>query len=371
MAAAGFSTLNMEYLRRQSESDTSSSESEFNGENAEDLSYSDLETVPDFLLLRSNELRALQLDHNEILCLPDTISSFKNLVTMDISANNMTILSPELVKLHNLKTFIARNNCFDTDSIPKDFGLMSSLEVLNLGGNNFKELPPQVTELEHLRCLYMGGNKIEEVNSSIKSLTNLEVLYLGGNCLTEIPAEVGCLHKLTALVLCDNQIQSLPPTLIHLQQLRSLSLHNNQISTLPTAIVSLNIVELSLRNNPLVDKFVQDLVYNPPTLLELAGRCIKIDGLPYSCEELPRHLVQYLDSAHHCVNIKCKGVYFSSRVEQVKFVDFCGKYRLPLLQYLCSPSCSTVISPSPSLSSDSEPEEEDNTKERMRRVLLG
>jgi len=35
------------------------------------------------------------------------------------------------------------------------------------------------------------------------------------------------------------------------------------------------------------------------------------------------------------------GVYFTARVEHVKFVDFCGKYRLPLMQYLCSPRCQT------------------------------
>lgn len=33
------------------------------------------------------------------------------------------------------------------------------------------------------------------------------------------------------------------------------------------------------------------------------------------------------------------GVFFNNRVEHVKFVDFCGKYRLPLLQYLCSRKC--------------------------------
>jgi hypothetical protein len=26
-------------------------------------------------------------------------------------------------------------------------------------------------------------------------------------------------------------------------------------------------------------------------------------------------------------------------VEHIKFVDFCGKYRIPLLQYLCSSKC--------------------------------
>ncbi|PSN49085.1 Leucine-rich repeat-containing protein 58 [Blattella germanica] len=34
-----------------------------------------------------------------------------------------------------------------------------------------------------------------------------------------------------------------------------------------------------------------------------------------------------------------KSVFFDNRVEHIKFVDFCGKYRIPLLQYLCSSKC--------------------------------
>lgn len=85
----------------------------------------------------------------------------------------------------------------------------------------------------------------------------LEVLYLGGNCLSEIPAEVGQLHRLVGLNLSDNLLQSLPPTLSSLQRLQSLNLHNNNLQTLPPQIVSLNLVELSLRKNPLVNRFVQ------------------------------------------------------------------------------------------------------------------
>ncbi len=54
-------------------------------------------------------------------------------------------------------------------------------------------------------------------------------------------------------------------------------------------------------------RFVQDLVYDPPSLLELSGRVIKVRNVPYNDEELPRNLVKYLDSAHRCVNPKCKG----------------------------------------------------------------
>lgn len=139
-------------------------------------------------------------------------------------------------------------------------------------------------------------------------LSRLEVLYLGGNCLTEIPAELGALVSLISLTLCDNQLQSIPPTLSHLQRLQSLSLHNNQLSTLPPDIISLNLIELSLRNNPLVVQFVQEFVYEPPTLLELAGRIIKLENIPYSTGDAPSQLVAYLDAAHSCVNPKCRGM---------------------------------------------------------------
>ena len=65
------------------------------------------------------------------------------------------------------------------------------------------------------------------------------------------------------------------------------------------------------------------------------------------------------------------GVYFTSCVEHVKFVDFCGKYRLPLLQYLCSPKCTSLLPTVTSSASDSETDEDDGARERMRRVLLG
>ena len=55
----------------------------------------------------------------------------------------------------------------------------------------------------------------------------------------------------------------------------------------------------------------------------------------------------------------------------MKFVDFCGKYKLPLLQYLCSPKC-TDNSPFLEASSDSESDEElAHAKARMKQVLLG
>ena len=90
---------------------------------------------------------------------------------------------------------------------------------------------------------------------------------------------MGLLSQLVSLILCDNRLVTLPSSLAYLRNLQSLSLHNNRLSTLPTGIVTLNLVELSLRNNPLVVRFVQEMTYDPPSLLELAGRVAKVKKL--------------------------------------------------------------------------------------------
>ncbi len=79
--------------------------------------------------------------------------------------------------------------------------------------------------------------------------------------------------------------------------------------------------ELSLRENPLVVRFVREMTYQPSSLLELAARVITIHRLPVAEGELPATLAHFLCSSNRCLNPKCKGVYFNSKVEHVKFVD--------------------------------------------------
>ena len=137
----------------------------------------------------------------------------------------------------------------------------------------------------------------------------LEILYLGGNHLTSLPVELGHVTSLVSLVVSDNQLTALPRSLTNLNRLQSLSLHNNRLATLPPDIIRLPLVELSLRNNPLVVKFVEELTYDAPSLLELAGRCVKLNNIEYSEEKIPASLVRYLDSAQSCVNPRCNGTH--------------------------------------------------------------
>lgn len=327
-----------------------------------------LEQVPEE---RRREVQQLLLPHNRLLVLPPPVAGFSQLHLLDISNNNLAYIGDEILGLSKLRTLLAKNNRLDEASLPKELGTLR-LEVVNFSGNQFEELPSQVLQMRSLKTLSLGGNRLKSIPAEIENVTSLEFLYLGGNFISYIPPELANLPNLSCLVLCDNRIQSVPPQLAQLHSLRSLSLHNNLLTYLPREILSLvRLQELSLRGNPLVVRFVRDLTYMPPTLLELAGRTVKSRGIPYCPWELPENLVKYLELASKCPNPKCGGVYFDSCVRHIKFVDFCGKYRLPLMHYLCSPECS---SPCSSVSSQSESDSEDEASaaaRRMQKVLLG
>lgn len=308
------------------------------------------------------EIESIILHHNQLVTFPESLTKFSNVKVLDISNNGLRSL-PNIFEFCPLTTLIAKNNCLTTESLPKAFTNCSTLRELNLSGNQIRFFPEQILDFLNLKYLYLGGNGMCNISKNIWKLSNLQVLAFGGNNLTEVPATLGKLQHLHSLVLCDNYLEGLPANIANLHNLKSLLLHKNKLRTLPPEIVALkNLTELSLRDNPLVVRFVSDMIHDPPTLLELSARTIKLHAINVKPSDVPATLLEYLNSAHHCVNPNCKGVYFDNRVEHIKFVDFCGKYRIPLLQYLCSSKCATV---------DREEVVRPSRSYLMKKVLLG
>ncbi|XP_028136975.1 leucine-rich repeat-containing protein 58 [Diabrotica virgifera virgifera] len=286
----------------------------------------------------------LILHHNQLITLPDSVYQFSNTRVLDISNNGITTL-PDVFKYLPLTSFTAKNNLLTCSSIPKSFEKCLSLIELNLSGNKLCHFPEQILDFVGLKFLYLGGNGMVEISKNIWKLQNLQMVSFGGNKLTEVPAAIGLLQHLQALVLCDNHIECLPANIANLHKLKTLLLHKNKLRTLPPEIVALkNLSELSLRDNPLIIRFVSEMSHSPSSLLELSARTIKLYNIGYGPGDIPATLFSYINSGHHCVNPHCKGVYFDNRVEHIKFVDFCGKYRIPLLQYLCSSKCANTAS---------------------------
>ncbi|CAB4063189.1 Leucine-rich repeat-containing protein 58 [Lepeophtheirus salmonis] len=262
---------------------------------------------------------------------------------------------------------VLHNHFEEEDASPESSKLITRLLAYN---NLLEYLPQSIFKLENLmvldnlRNLSLGGNSVRELSKDIGELVRLRFLYLGGNLITELPKEISKLRHLHALILCSNSLSFLPDGICSLSKLESLQLHSNKLTTLPIGLIKLKgLKELSLRDNPLINRFVNEMDYQPSSLLELSARIVKTHVVHYGNQDLPRSLIEFLGTYSCCLNPSCKGVYFESRVEHVKFVDFCGKYKVPLMQYLCSSSC-TVSNPT----SPSNPIIQEN---KLRRILLG
>lgn len=286
--------------------------------------------------------------------------------SLDLSKNRISYMPDELGMLLNLKTLNLSRNQLDEKSFPQTMTRLQMLEEVNLSSNNLTEIPPFILELPRLKVLHIAENRLTSIPESIGRLTTLERLYVGKNCLTSIPRQISQISGLKILSVANNQLQSVPVEMANLTSLVCLQLHQNRINFLPPGIAELqSLEELSLRGNPLISRFVRDLTYSPSSLLELAGRQVVASNLDRS--NLPRQLKQRLTTAKCCPNPACSGVYFDNQYKQIKFADFCGRYRLPLLQFLCSPNC-MIDSDDDTTGSSSD---DDYSPARMRRVLLG
>jgi len=138
-------------------------------------------------------------------------------------------------------------------TIPSKFGLLSSLEILSVGGSNLKgKIPTELSALSNLTELYLyGSNIIGTLPTHLGLLKNLKKLKLGGNKIGgTFITEIGSLIQLESLGLVSNNIRGTIPTeLGKLNELKILTLSVNWLTgTLPTelgAMESLGHLEVS------------------------------------------------------------------------------------------------------------------------------
>lgn len=329
----------------------------------------------------SKTSKFLDLSSNFLTRIPKWIILLKNLESLNLAKNQISLTHQDceiLSSLSNLKELNLHTNSINcvSKSFVRCLKLMSQLEKLDLSTNTISDMNPLTEGNFGLKQLQLSGNKLTEIPLNIITLQNLEKFYVGFNKISYLPPSLFHLPNLQTLALNNNLIKEVPLSEKSLvTKLKTINLHNNRITVLNRFLVDglPSLRELSLRGNPLVDKFVAKQVsigkkHTPPTLFEMCCRSVKAHGIDYENSYLPKSIIKYLQCSKKCPNPDCPGVYFDESYEQVKFVDFCGAYRLPLMQFLCSPGCMENQEFSESSSSSSE---EDHGLLRRRALLTG
>ena len=62
---------------------------------------------------------------------------------------------------------------------------MSSLAILDFGGNRLTEVPTDVSKLTKLRIFNLRFNKIDKLPTTLSKLKNLEMIQLNANPISE------------------------------------------------------------------------------------------------------------------------------------------------------------------------------------------
>ncbi|KAM4021111.1 leucine-rich repeat and calponin homology domain-containing protein 2 isoform 3-T3 [Anomaloglossus baeobatrachus] len=157
-------------------------------------------------------LETLNLYHNCIKCIPETIKNLQMLTYLNISRNLLSTLPKYLFDLP-LKVLVVSNN--KLVSIPEEVGKLKDLMELDVSCNEIQILPSQVGKLHSLRELNLRRNNLQVLPNDLSFLP-LVKLDFSCNKITEIPVNYRKLRQLEVLILDNNPMQ-IPPAQICLK----------------------------------------------------------------------------------------------------------------------------------------------------------
>ncbi|XP_078240919.1 malignant fibrous histiocytoma-amplified sequence 1 isoform X2 [Pogona vitticeps] len=217
-----------------------------------DLSFNRLRRLPEEALARLQQLRALDVDHNQLAAFPPALLELGALEELDCSGNRLLRALPAgISSLRRLKILWLSGT--GLAALPESLCQLGALESLMLDGNRLSALPAGFGSLQRLKMLNLSSNLLAEFPAAVLALPGLEELYLSRNQLTLLPAGLSQLCQLRTLWLDNNRIRYLPDSIVQLHQLEELVLQGNQIAILPEGFGQLGRVSLwKIKDNPLI-----------------------------------------------------------------------------------------------------------------------
>lgn len=163
---------------------------------------------------------SVNLSANNLTILPEKIGNLINTDDFNINDNNLIKLPSSIGNMTKLKFFKAKNN--KINELSNEIGNLTNLEELNLQGNKLKELPKVFTKLSRLEKLNLSNNPLESLPENIGRLRNLEEFNLDNTLLTSLPESISEIKKLNVLYIRNTKLLSLPINITELSELRKI-----------------------------------------------------------------------------------------------------------------------------------------------------
>lgn len=244
----------------------------------------------------------------------------------ELTLSSMSVTAVPLKNIAPKKLVVKNRSELPTKGFPR------TLESVHINEIGLSKLCIGILQLQKLRVLDISDNCIEYLPNELKNLPlgelnlsknqlgkstfnqwgwiggillkSLRTINISDNNLRYLPGQFVKFEGIINISLDNNQLRALPAGFGNFRNLRTLSVSNNSLVQVPGSMKRLHLENLDISNNNFRPISVAAVFPKPLpvcTLKESAARKVLHAKLPYSSEDVPLILVEYLDNAHYCV----------------------------------------------------------------------
>ena len=153
-------------------------------------------------------LEEISLENNQLTLIPDSFGNLRSLKCLNLSKNHLKCLNSSIFANMSNLVMLWLNNC-ELMYLPREIGLLGTLEKLGLKCNSLQDLPLEIGQLSKLSWINVEQNELEILPIEFKQLKNLSYLNLNKNKFASFPVEIFELANLDALFISNNCIKTI------------------------------------------------------------------------------------------------------------------------------------------------------------------
>jgi len=245
--------------------------------------------------LKAEEVKALSLRGQSLTELPPGMSKLTSLVYLDLGNNQFTDIPAVLDRIPGLQ-YLKMDSCA-IKKVKRDLSRLSELSYLDLSSNMLSTVPASVFKIPGLTHLHLNNNWIRSLPNPKKTpyaQSRLVFLSLMNNNLSQIPEQLSFLNDLAELDISHNNIRKITEDIIGLKQLTLLSLMHNPIKSIDPNFFELR----ELQNLSILSSRFSSLPAKVSNFEKLETLLIGHMRLPESFKELNLRKLAFLGSSY-------------------------------------------------------------------------
>ncbi|KFP75861.1 Protein LAP2, partial [Acanthisitta chloris] len=220
-----------------------------------------------------------------------TMSRLTQLERLDLGSNEFTEVPEVLEQLSGLKEFWMDGNRLTL--IPGFIGTLKQLTYLDVSKNNIEVVEEGISGCESLQDLLLSSNSLQQLPETIGSLKKVTTLKIDENQLIYLPDSIGGLISVEELDCSFNEIETLPSSVGQLCNIRTFAADHNFLTQLPSEIGNWkHVTVLFLHSNKL--EFLPEEMGDMQKLKVINLSDNRLKNLPYTFTKLQQLTAMWL-----------------------------------------------------------------------------